>query len=114
MLLHDYISNNVLQHERTMEKRTSNLSFSIENILYGRSSKTSEARGRAVECHAERCAMNFEFPCTVRGCVQECRCMELCVSERCPDEMKAEKHRRRFELADCEGMYEYSMVGTAV
>ena len=114
MLLHEYGNNAALQHQRAMEKRPSNLSFSIENILYGRSSKTSEARGRTVECHAEGCAMNFEFPCTVRGCVQECRCMELCVSERCPNGITAEKHRRRFELADCEGLYDYSMAGIAV
>eukprot|EP00112_Aurelia_sp_Birch-Aquarium-sp1_P020526 Seg531.2 transcript_id=Seg531.2/GoldUCD/mRNA.D3Y31 product="Homeobox protein ceh-10" protein_id=Seg531.2/GoldUCD/D3Y31 len=87
-----------------MDKRPSNLSFSIDNILYGSSSKSSEARGRTVgvECPAQGCAMNFEFPCTVRGRVHECHCMELCVSERCPDGIKAEKHRRRFELADCE------------
>lgn len=95
-----------------MDKRPSNLSFSIDNILYGRSSKSSEARGRTVgvECPAQGCAMNFEFPCTVRGRVHECHCMELCVSERCPDGIKAEKHRRRFELADCEGMYRVAYI----
>ena len=85
-----------------MERKTSSLSFSIDNILYGRPSQSKATEGRRSWNYCnQNCGIIEPTACTIRGCCQECPEMGFCVSESYSDRIRPTKHRNSFE--DLEG-----------
>ena len=78
-----------------MEVKNSALSFSIENILYGRPSKSKGTEG--IRRSWKYCNQSYGImdsqPCSFRGCYHDC----ICVAENYSDRLQSSKHRNSLE-----------------